>query len=76
MIEVNNIYKSFNSKSVLDNISFKINENECVAIIGQSGMGKSVLLKSIMGLIDIDAGNILVDNKDIIISYSFYNLCH
>ena len=51
MIEVKNISKSFDRKEILKDISFIINKGECVSIIGQSGIGKSVLLKSIIGLI-------------------------
>ena len=62
MIEVKKISKSFNGENILEDISFNINKGECVAIIGQSGIGKSVLLKSIIGLIEIDAGSIIVDS--------------
>ena len=51
MIEVRNISKSFGGKNILRDISFTINRGECVSIIGESGIGKSVLLKSIIGLI-------------------------
>ena len=62
MIEVKNISKSFNDKAVLKDVTFTINKGECVSIIGQSGIGKSVLLKSIIGLLEIDTGSITVDN--------------
>ena len=62
MIEVKKISKSFNGKNILEDISFNINKGECVSIIGQSGIGKSVLLKSIIGLIEIDSGSIIVDS--------------
>ena len=65
MIEINNIKKSFGDKLVLDNISFTINKNDCIAIIGQSGIGKSVLLKSLIRLIDIDSGSIKINEKNI-----------
>jgi len=65
MIEVNNISKSFDGKVVLKDISFKINKRECVSIIGQSGIGKSVLLKSILGLLHVDVGDVLVDGQNI-----------
>ena len=62
MIEVKNISKSFDGKHILKDISFVIEKGECVSIIGQSGIGKSVLLKSIIGLIEIDSGSIFIDN--------------
>ena len=63
MIEFRNIYKSFSSKNILENISFKIKEGESVAIIGQSGEGKSVLLKHFNGLMMPDSGQVIVHNK-------------
>ena len=65
MIELKNISKSFGEVSILDNIDLTIGKGECIAIIGKSGIGKSVLLKHIIGLIKPDSGSIFVDNKDI-----------
>ena len=65
MIKIENLYKSFDSKEVLKDISFSIQDGECISIIGESGIGKSVLLKSIIKLIDIDSGSILIDDSDI-----------
>ncbi len=65
MINVINISKSFNDKLILDDISLSINEGENIAIIGQSGIGKSVLLKSIIGLLPPDKGEVLIDDQDI-----------
>lgn len=64
MIEVRNIYKSFENKDVLKNISKVFNEGETNLIIGRSGSGKTVLLKSIVGLHDVDKGQILYDGRD------------
>jgi phospholipid/cholesterol/gamma-HCH transport system ATP-binding protein len=64
MIEIKNIYKSFEQKEVLRNISKVFNEGETNLIIGRSGSGKTVLLKSIVGLHEIDSGQILYDNRD------------
>ena len=63
MIEVKNLYKSFGIKDVLKGISFKINHGESVAIIGKSGIGKSVLLKHLIGLIEPDSGEVWVEEK-------------
>ena len=65
MIQLKNINKSFSEKDVLKNINININEGECVAIIGKSGIGKSVLLKHIIGLMKPDSGNVLIENQDI-----------
>ena len=54
MISINNISKSFSNKVILDNLSFTINHGDKIAIIGQSGIGKSVLLKTIIGLLPPD----------------------
>jgi len=64
MIEIKNIYKSFENKDVLKNISKVFNQGETNLIIGRSGSGKTVLLKSIVGLHEIDEGQILYDNRD------------
>ena len=73
MIKINNISKSFNSKKILNDISLNINEGESVAIIGQSGVGKSVILKHINGLLKPDKGSIEIDNS-IISNLSFTDL--
>tara|TARA_B110000438_G_scaffold201368_1_gene192866 strand:- start:3073 stop:3819 length:747 start_codon:yes stop_codon:yes gene_type:complete len=63
MINVKELYKSFENKDVLKGISFKINHGESVAIIGKSGIGKSVLLKHLIGLIQPDSGEVWVEEK-------------
>ncbi len=63
MIEVKNIYKSFEHTNVLENISETFEKGKANLIIGQSGSGKTVLLKSIIGLHDIDSGEIVFDGK-------------
>lgn len=60
IIELRNISKSY-GKKVLDNISMKVNENEMVAVVGKSGIGKSTLL-NIIGLIESpDSGDVIID---------------
>jgi phospholipid/cholesterol/gamma-HCH transport system ATP-binding protein len=65
MIEVIDLYKSFNSYKVLQGVTLKVEEGQILALIGGSGKGKSVLLKLIIGLIKPDQGKILIDNQDI-----------
>jgi phospholipid/cholesterol/gamma-HCH transport system ATP-binding protein len=60
MIEIVDLHKKFNSKSVLDGVNLKINEGETLVIIGKSGSGKSVLLKHIVGLLFSDSGYVKV----------------
>ena len=62
MIKVREINKSFSNKNILNNISFDISNGDSVAIIGQSGTGKSVLLKHLNGLLIPDSGNVSVDS--------------
>jgi phospholipid/cholesterol/gamma-HCH transport system ATP-binding protein len=63
MIEVVNISKSFEGKKVLDNVSVKFERGKTNLIIGQSGSGKTVLMKCIIGLLPIDSGTILYDDR-------------
>ena len=58
MIRVNNLYKSFNGQLVLEDISVVFEPGKTNLIIGSSGSGKTVLLKSIVGLHEIDSGEI------------------
>lgn len=64
MIEIKNIYKSFEQNDVLKDISKVFNKGETNLIIGRSGSGKTVLLKSIVGLHDVDRGQIFYDSRD------------
>jgi phospholipid/cholesterol/gamma-HCH transport system ATP-binding protein len=62
MISVKNLYKSFNGKPVLEDISITFETGKTNLIIGRSGSGKTVLLKSIVGLHEIDSGEIWFEN--------------
>ncbi len=61
MIELINVYKSFNNKKVLDGISINVNKGETFVIIGQSGSGKTVTLRHMAGLVEPDSGDVLID---------------
>lgn len=63
MIEVKNISKSFEDNHVLKNISLTFKRGETNLIIGQSGSGKTVLLKSVLGIHQIDKGQIIYGNE-------------
>jgi len=64
-IAISNLHKSFNDKHVLDGITFNIPVGESFVIIGGSGSGKSVLLKTIIGLYSADKGSIKIDHEEI-----------
>lgn len=66
MIEINNINKSFGDKHVLKDVSATFHKGKCNFVIGASGSGKSVLMKCMVGLIEVDSGEIRYDNKDFV----------
>lgn len=63
MIEISGLHKSFGSKKVLNGVDLTINKGECLAIIGRSGCGKSVMLKHIVGLLSPDKGTVRVEGE-------------
>lgn len=66
MVEVKNLSLSYtNKKEVLKNISFYVNSNENLCIIGPNGCGKTTLLKSLCKIIDFNEGDILISNQNI-----------
>jgi phospholipid/cholesterol/gamma-HCH transport system ATP-binding protein len=65
MIEVHGVVKRFGKQTVLNGVEFEVREGETVALLGPSGTGKSVLLKTIIGLIKPDQGTVIVDGKDV-----------
>lgn len=64
MIEVRNLTKSFGDKVVLDNINVTFETGKTNLIIGQSGSGKTVLMKNLVGLLQPTSGEVLYDNRD------------
>ncbi len=66
MIEVKNLYKSFGEKEVLQNINTTFENGKINLIIGQSGSGKTVLVKNIVGLLAPDRGQVLYDGRDFV----------
>jgi len=67
MIEVKHIYKSFNDHLVLEDVSAKFERGKVNLIIGASGQGKSVLAKCIVGLHEVDKGEILYENENFVL---------
>jgi phospholipid/cholesterol/gamma-HCH transport system ATP-binding protein len=66
MIEVNNLYKQFEEKEVLKGISTVFEDGKTNLIIGQSGSGKTVLMKNLVGLFEPTSGQILYDGRDFV----------
>jgi len=64
-VEVRNVVKSFDEKIVLRDVDLVVQPHEVVCLIGSSGSGKSTMLKCINLLVDIDAGQILLDGEEI-----------
>ena len=66
MIELKNVSKSYGgSKKAVDNVSFKVLDGEIFAFIGHNGAGKTTTIKSIVGILDFDDGEILVNGNSI-----------
>ena len=65
LIQFNQVYKSFGDHAVLKGVDLSIYRGEVTAIIGKSGIGKSVLLKHIIGLLQPDKGEILFEGQDL-----------
>lgn len=63
MLELKNIKKSFSGRKILDGISLKVTDGEIMCIVGQSGGGKTTLLRCISGLERIDEGEVILDGR-------------
>jgi phospholipid/cholesterol/gamma-HCH transport system ATP-binding protein len=65
VIDVRSFNKSFRGKPVHRDVTFQVNEGECLGLVGGSGVGKSVILRSLIGLEKPDSGQIFIDGEDI-----------
>ena len=64
MIEIKNVSKTYNNtKLAIDNVSFDVKDGEIFAFIGHNGAGKTTMIKMIVGILDFDKGDILINNK-------------
>ena len=70
-IEVKNLIKNFGDRRVIDDVSFKVNNGETLAIVGFSGSGKSTILKLICGLLEPDSGEIITSEGDIAMVFQY-----
>ena len=66
MIEIKNVCKTYSgTKMALENVSFTVNDGEIFAFIGHNGAGKTTTIKSIVGILDFESGDILINGKSI-----------
>jgi phospholipid/cholesterol/gamma-HCH transport system ATP-binding protein len=65
LIQIQNFKKSFGPKKVHKNVSFSVRQGECLGLVGGSGTGKSVLLRSLIGLERPDSGSVIFDGIDV-----------
>ena len=70
-IEVKNLVKIYDDRKVIDNVSFRVNDRETLAIVGFSGSGKSTILKLICGLTERDSGEIITSGGDIAMVFQY-----
>ena len=64
MIEARSVYKSFDNKDVLMDVNILFERGKVNQIIGQSGSGKTVLIKCLVGLFEVSSGSVIYDNRD------------
>jgi phospholipid/cholesterol/gamma-HCH transport system ATP-binding protein len=65
VIKLNDVYKAFGAKKVLEGFSLEVDEGETMVLIGYSGTGKSVAIKHIVGLLEPDQGTVFVDDQEV-----------
>ena len=65
MIRIENITKYHQGRTVLDDVSLRIDEGENLGLIGPGGAGKSLLLKIVCGLVEPDGGRVIIDDHDV-----------
>ena len=65
MLTINNLNKSFGSKKAVDNVTIHIAPGEVYGFIGHNGAGKTTTLKSVVGILQFDEGEILIDGMSI-----------
>lgn len=65
MIEIKNVTKKYGDKTAIKNINFDIKDGEIFGFIGHNGAGKTTMIKSLVGILDFEDGDILINNKSI-----------
>ena len=64
-LEIKNLTKKFGEQKALNNVNVEIKKNEIIGLLGPNGAGKSTLMKSIVGALKIDEGEVFFDGKNI-----------
>ena len=65
MMQVQNYHVSYGQSQILHGLEFEINSGEILAIVGRNGMGKTTLMKSLMGIVPVNQGKVILGNEDI-----------
>lgn len=73
MIEIKNLHKRFGKLTVLDGLDLKIEKGGIFAVLGPNGSGKTTLIKSILGMVVPNAGEILLDGKSVLKQWEYRN---
>ena len=64
LIRLEGVHKSFGDQHILRGLSFDVRRGQCLGVMGGSGSGKSVTLRHVIGLLQPDAGRVVVDGQD------------
>ena len=70
LVEFKNVYKVFDQKEILHDISFKINKGKIIGLLGKNGMGKSTIIKLLNGLLTPTSGEVLINNNNNGVDYA------
>ena len=65
MIEIKNVTKKYGDKTAINNINFDIKDGEIFGFIGHNGAGKTTMIKSLVGILDFEDGDIFINNNSI-----------
>jgi lipopolysaccharide export system ATP-binding protein len=65
LLEAQHLVKSFNGRTVVEDVSFRVEPAQIVGLLGRNGAGKTTSFRMVMGMIDMDGGRVLFDNKEV-----------
>jgi urea transport system ATP-binding protein len=75
MLDVNNVSVSYGKSRIINNVSFSVKSSEKLAVLGRNGVGKTTLLKSMIGLLPMQTGTICLDNVDLTKKKAYERAC-